>query len=415
MAHRFNIHEQQVHNRRMTILGVGAFLGFFVLLGLWFDAWTGRLHEVRTVVPFFIVPVLLSIAIYLGWSFWMTSHSRVWYRFDNELNIEEALRRSEIRWAFILILTFFFVCYFTIVYLEFLRAPRSALFQDVFVGSTFPWGTLLVSSVGCFSAFLLSFRSTKLLAQTFRLRLPSPTTDEEKRFLAIVDDVSIAADLMQPQAFIMRDNQPNAFSFGVNPQESMIVVTSGLLALLSPSELQAVVAHEIGHIQNQDTRLMSIITGLYGSAMMISDWSRVDLTAAGFLARARLPRLRGKGGPVMFLLALLATFAAPLTARLLALGISRRREYVADASAVELTKNPSALADALRKLGRHNATSSNSYRSVAHLCIVDPSGQVWGKRNGILAEWLSTHPPLENRILFLNAMASRYPPQMTVE
>ena len=117
----------------------------------------------------------------------------------------------------------------------------------------------------------------------------------------------------------------------------------------------------------------------------------------------------------MFLLALLATFAAPLTARLLALGISRRREYVADASAVELTKNPSALADALRKLGRHNATSSNSYRAVAHLCIVDPSGQVWGKRNGILAEWLSTHPPLENRILFLNAMASRYPPQMTVE
>src|SRR3990172_5568127 len=218
---------------------------------------------------------------------------------------------------------------------------------------------------------------------------------------------------MQPQAFIMRDNQPNAFSFGVNPQESMIVVTSGLLALLSPSELQAVVAHEIGHIQNQDTRLMSIITGLYGSAMMISDWSRVDLTAAGFLARARLPRLRGKGGPVMFLLALLATFAAPLTARLLALGISRRREYVADASAVELTKNPSTLADALRKLVRHNATSSNSYRSVAHLCIVDPSGQVWGKRNGILAEWLSTHPPLENRILFLNAMASRYPPQMT--
>ncbi|HEX9613858.1 MAG TPA: M48 family metalloprotease, partial [Bacteroidota bacterium] len=408
MMTRPNIYEQQAHNRRMTRLAVGAFLFFFAMVGAWFDFWTGSMSEARTTVPVFILPVLFTLTLYVAWSFWSTVHSRAWYHLDPDHNIEESLRRTERRWAVFLWLLFALTWYFTFIFLEYLDSPRSSLFKDVFVGNTFPWATLLSLAIGGTYAFVLYSRSRNLLTQVFNLEIPSPGEEEEKRFLTVIEEVSVAAGISPPEGALIRDNQPNAFSFGIHPMQSTVAVTSGLLHLLSRDELQGVVAHEIAHIRNRDARLMTIITALYGSVLLISDWSRLNLTTTGLLTRMRFPRFRGKGGPLVFFLTLGAMMVAPPAARLLALGISRQREYFADACAAELTRNPGALADALKKLVGPNVAAVAPYRAVAHMCIVDPLGRPASTRKGLLAEWFGTHPPVEKRTLLLNAMAYRF-------
>jgi heat shock protein HtpX len=185
-------------------------------------------------------------------------------------------------------------------------------------------------------------------------------------------------------------------------------VTAGLLDALDRGELQAVVSHEMAHVKNYDVRLMTVVAALVGSVLLISDWGRRGIGWGG--GRRRSSRDGGGGGVVLlvfFVLWILSLILAPLIARLVAMAVSREREYLADASGSELTRNPLALASALEKIDAAKEPTPSIKQGVAHLCIADPRGRAVNEREGGLAALFATHPPIAKRIALLREMAYR--------
>ena len=218
----------------------------------------------------------------------------------------------------------------------------------------------------------------------------------------VVEEMAIAAGLPAPRIYVVPDPDPNAFATGRDPEHASIAVTAGLLERLNREELQGVVAHEMAHIRNYDTRTMTVTAALLGTILLLHDWTgRMWRTRA--LHRTVRERERG-GGPFLFLWFLLI-LVAPLVGRLLAMTVSRTREFQADATAAELTRNPLGLAAALRKLEEAFEPTRSVSRGVAHLCIVDPLGLKAALREGFWADLVATHPPIATRIARLEAMA----------
>jgi heat shock protein HtpX len=223
----------------------------------------------------------------------------------------------------------------------------------------------------------------------------------------VVEEMAIAGGLPKPRAYVIPDNDPNAFATGSGPEKSSIAVTAGLLDSLNREELQAVVSHEMAHVKNYDIRLMTVVAALVGSVLLISDWGRRGLRVGGGRRRGG----RGGGGGavllVFFVLWILSLILAPLIARLVAMAVSREREYLADASGSELTRNPGALASALEKIDASKAPTPSIKQGVAHLCIADPRGRAVNEREGGWADLFATHPPIAKRIALLHEMAYR--------
>jgi heat shock protein HtpX len=222
----------------------------------------------------------------------------------------------------------------------------------------------------------------------------------------VVEEMAIAGGLPKPAVYVIPDRDPNAFATGSGPEKSSVAVTAGLLDALNREELQAVVSHEMAHVKNYDIRLMTVVAALVGSVLLISDWGRRGLGWGG--GRRRSSRDGGGGGAVMlvfFVLWILSLILAPLIARLVAMAVSREREYLADASGSELTRNPGALASALEKIDAAKEPTPSIKQGVAHLCIADPRGRLVNEREGGLAELFATHPPIAKRIALLREMA----------
>lgn len=218
----------------------------------------------------------------------------------------------------------------------------------------------------------------------------------------VVEEMAIAGGLPKPAVYLIPDGDPNAFATGRGPEKSSIAVTAGLMETLNREELQAVVAHEMAHVKNYDVRLMTVVAALVGSVLLISDMGRRGLRFGG--GRRRSSRNGGGGGIVLLVflvLWILSLVLAPLIARLVALAVSREREYLADASGSELTRNPLALASALEKIDAAVAPTPSIKQGVAHLCIADPRGRAVNEREGGLAELFATHPPIAKRIALL--------------
>jgi heat shock protein HtpX len=189
-------------------------------------------------------------------------------------------------------------------------------------------------------------------------------------------------------------------------------VTEGLLRALSRDELQGVVAHEMAHVRNLDVRLMTLLAGMVGAIALMSDGMGRMLRGTRNIGGARGGgggRGRGKGGNPLALvilgLWLLTLVVAPVVSRILAMAVSRKREYLADATGAQLTRNPMALASALEKLAAAASPTRAVTRGAAHLCIVDPAPGVLASRQGFLADVLATHPPVRQRIIRLEGMA----------
>jgi len=219
----------------------------------------------------------------------------------------------------------------------------------------------------------------------------------------VVEEMAIAGGLPKPEVYLIPDSDPNAFATGRGPEKSSVAVTAGLLESLNREELQAVVAHEMAHVKNYDVRLMTVVAALVGSVLLISDWGRRGLRFGGGRRRSS----RGGGGAVLvvfLVLWILSLILAPFIARLVAMAVSREREYLADASGSELTRNPLALASALEKIEAARAPTPSIKQGVAHLCIADPRGRAVNEREGRLAELLATHPPIAKRIALLREM-----------
>jgi heat shock protein HtpX len=246
---------------------------------------------------------------------------------------------------------------------------------------------------------------------------PDDASPEVRRLMNVATEMAIAAGIPMPRVHLVDDPDPNAFATGRDPEHASIAVTTGLLQTMSRDELQGVVAHEMAHVRNYDIRKMTVVAALLGAVLLVSDWAarlRLHVPAGEGSGRSGSRRKGGgPGGPLGFLLLavwILAVVLAPLIGRLLATAVSRRREYLADASGAELTRNPLGLAGALRKLEAATAPTARIHRGTAHLCIADPLGREVNERTGWLADLFATHPPIAERVARLEAMAYRRGP-----
>jgi heat shock protein HtpX len=221
---------------------------------------------------------------------------------------------------------------------------------------------------------------------------------EHRQLHNVVTEMALASGCPMPKIYLVYDPAPNAFATGKDEKFAAVCVTTGLLTLLNREETQGVVAHEMAHIRNHDTRVMMLITVLLGGVVLLSDWAQRSLFSS------RHGRHRG-GHALIALPALLLIALSPLVSRLLAMAVSRQREYLADATAVEFTRNPLGLAKALEKIRDANMPFCKATRGTAHLFIADPLKRRIDDREGRFADLLSTHPPINQRILLLYQMA----------
>jgi len=248
----------------------------------------------------------------------------------------------------------------------------------------------------------------KVLWSTGAREVTDPATPAEHQLVDVVQEMAVAAAIPVPRVYIIDDPDPNAFATGHDLTHASIAVTSALLTLCSRDELQAVIAHEMGHVKNLDVRLMTLLAGLVGATALMSDGlRRILFQGGGRISFGRSRDSKSNLSPVfavVLVLWVLSWLLAPLVTRLLALGVSRDREYLADAMSAQFTRNPLALASALQKIETNEAPSSVIKGGAAHLCIADPLGRAVSSREGRLADFLGTHPPMSVRIARLKAM-----------
>ena len=227
--------------------------------------------------------------------------------------------------------------------------------------------------------------------------------DDDSELFNVVEEMAIAAGAPMPRVYVIDDSAPNAFATGRDPQHAAITVTSGLRTKLTRDELQGVVAHEMSHIGNYDIRLMLLMAVLIGTVVMLSDFLWQTLFWSSVTGGRRRSRDESGGNPIALVLvvfAVLLGILAPLLARIIQLAVSREREYLADASAVELTRYPQGLASALRKIDDDPEVLEAANRGTAHLFIANPIKK-FEKRAGSA---FASHPPIKERIRRLESL-----------
>jgi len=278
----------------------------------------------------------------------------------------------------------------------------------------FPWIGVAVTTIAAIVAWV-SWRKgpQQVLWSTGARELTAPQTFEEKQLVNVVEEMAIAAGLPRPKIYVVDDPDPNAFTTGRDASSACVAVTSGLLAAVNREELQGVIAHEMGHVRNLDVRLMTLIAALVGVIVVLSNGMGRLLRGGGGRGLGGLLGGRGRkaSGPlliaalIVFVLWVITLLLAPIISRIMAMAVSRDREYLADATGAELTRNPAALASALQKIETHEAPTTHIKEGAAHLCIADPLGRDVNLRQGRLADLLATHPPMAMRITRLKGMA----------
>jgi heat shock protein HtpX len=263
------------------------------------------------------------------------------------------------------------------------------------VGAIF--GLVLAFIVGIISGLATYYGGDRMVLAASRAR--EVTHDDAPVLFNVVEEMAIAAGLPMPKVYIIEDTAPNAFATGRDPEHATVAVTSGLLEKLDRDELQGVIAHEMSHVGNFDIRYAMLVGVLVGTTVLISDFFLRGLWFGGGSRRGG-----GGGGGylqlIMLVVAIVLAILAPIFARLLQLSISRQREYLADATAVRLTRNPKGLADALQKISGDSEVLEAANRATAHLYIVNPIKKFEKRAKGIF----STHPPIADRIQILRSL-----------
>jgi heat shock protein HtpX len=260
-------------------------------------------------------------------------------------------------------------------------------------------GLALAVAVAMGMAAVGYYASDKIVLGISRAR---PVTKEEFPYLYnVVEGLAIAAGVPVPKCYVIEDTAPNAFAAGRKPETASICVTTGLLAKLDRVELEGVVAHEMSHIKNYDVRLQTVVVVMAGVVALLSDWMLRSFMWGGGGRR----RTRSKGGSggaegVLVLVGLALAVLSPFIATVIQLAVSRKREFLADASGAMLTRYPAGLASALRKISDDKEPLEAANKATAHLYIVNPLKNLRGGVNRLF----STHPPVEERIAALEKM-----------
>jgi heat shock protein HtpX len=234
------------------------------------------------------------------------------------------------------------------------------------------------------------------------------THADDPELFNVVEEMAIAAGVPMPAVYMIYDPAPNAFATGRDPRHAAVAVTSGLREMMTRDELQGVIAHEMSHVRNYDIRLMLVLTVLIGTLVMLCDlfWQMLRFLPAGGSSRSRRSDDKDGGGGggiivlVLVVLAVVMAIVAPILAQIIQLAVSRQREYLADASAVELTRYPQGLANALRKIDADPHVLATANRGTAQLYIANPIKKFEARAHTMFA----SHPPIQERIRRLEAL-----------
>jgi len=239
----------------------------------------------------------------------------------------------------------------------------------------------------------------KVLNASGGAELITAVTPEQRQLENVVEEMAIAAGIPKPRIWIIPDPDPNAFATGHDPATASIAVTEGLLQTLNRDELQAVIAHEMSHIRNYDIRLMTLLAALVGA---------IGLTSHVLLRLLRGTRIKGKAGApvglVVLVIWIVTLILAPIATAILSMAVSRKREYLADATGAQLNRNPMALAAALEKVDAAPDATKSIVKGAGHLCIVDPGERRLSEKAGFFGDLFASHPPIRLRVERLKGM-----------
>ncbi len=224
-----------------------------------------------------------------------------------------------------------------------------------------------------------------------------PATREEFfDFYTVTENLAITAGLPMPKLYMINDSAPNAFATGRDEKHAVVCATTGLLTMLTRPELEGVISHELSHIKNRDILLMTVAVVLAGFVAILADiFLRMSLFGGG---RSNDNK---NANALLMILAVVGIVLAPLAAKLIQLAVSRRREFLADASGALLTRYPEGLASALEKIGSYASPMRSANTATAHLFISNPFGAKGGGAGGWIERMFSTHPPIQERIKVL--------------
>lgn len=270
-----------------------------------------------------------------------------------------------------------------------------------------PWILALAVVVAVIQAFSSYYYSDKLALAVAGAQLVKSKKDNPYLW-RMVENLCITAGVPMPKLYVIPDSAINAFATGRDPKHASMAVTQGALERLENEELEGVIAHELSHVRNYDIRVMTIVVILVGIIVLAADFFMRSLWWSG---RGRSDNNdSGQIQAILVIVGIVFAILAPIFAQLLQLAVSRKREYLADASGVLLTRYPEGLAKALEKIAKDPRPMKHANRATAHLYISDPSpkpedGQPKAQKQGWFATLFATHPPIQDRIKRLRAMA----------
>jgi heat shock protein HtpX len=249
--------------------------------------------------------------------------------------------------------------------------------------------TLVVATL--YAVFQYFMAGRQAVAMSGGVEITSVT--DHPRLWRVVENLSITTGTPMPKIYVISDPAPNAFATGRDPEHAIVAATTGLLEIMDDSELEGVMAHELGHVRNYDIRVSMIVFGLVVAVGFIADM---------FMRMAFFGRNNNNGNPLVMVFGLVAMLVAPLVAGMVQMAVSRQREYLADATGALTTRHPEALASALLKLEAYSRPMQRQNSSMAHLWIADPL------KPGIMDRLFSTHPPIADRVERLRTMGGTF-------
>ena len=264
-------------------------------------------------------------------------------------------------------------------------------------------GFVVVAVIVIVSSTVSYFNSDKAALAISRAKPADP--HEYARLYNLVEGLCIASGLPKPRLYIIEDDAPNAFSTGRNPKHAAVAVTTGLLAKMNRVELEAVLAHELSHIRNYDILVMTITVTMVGMIALLSDFFlRFMFFSGGRGGRDNNDNGGNPLGIIFMIFGFILLIFAPIITYTMQFAVSRKREYLADASGVQLTRYPPGLISALEKLKGDTTVIHSASKATAHLWIEEPLNKTSGKGQHRLNHLFDTHPPLDDRIKALQAM-----------
>ena len=282
----------------------------------------------------------------------------------------------------------------------------------------FPMLTIAALVIGSIQAVLSYYSGASLVLASVHARELTADTTKHQMVLDVVREMALAARMPVPRGYIIDDPAPNAFATGRDPEHAVICVTAGLVEEMDREELQGVIGHEMAHVADYDIRTMMMIAVLVGGVALLADFLIRWSLFGGFGGGSRDDRDNrdggGDAGAIITIAVFILAAVAPIFAQMLAMAISRQREYLADASSVEFTRNPRALLRALEVIAKTESPLKHASRGVAHLFMVNPLQGADEDDDGFWANLFSTHPPLSRRIARLRALIGESGPSAGV-